>query len=728
MKKLSGNTKEENQKSSLNLFGGVIAGLKKKIMSSYWNLGKIDTNKNENTEQGNTVKRFRGIRFNLMLGFAVPILLIGVFGFISYQKSSTAIIETYEKSTTDTLKAVGDYLGVSIDQIYDKSVELLNNSDLLNYYTKFDHLKLSDKSKLSASVKEQIILMNTANDAISAISIFAEKGNGISTVVNPPQDIYTKFLDTEAGKLLKDTVSSNLWIGEHKDLDALMMDRQQPYAIALYRKMSKINGYLIMDMSSEYILETLEGIDLGNGSYIGFVTADQKETLAYTEEAAVFAALDYYKSSLASGEDSGYSYESYRNKEYLYIYSKVSDTGAYVCALVPKANIIEKASEIRSISFAFVAFAIICAAVIGTMISGSIGKAISQLVASISRAAKGDLTSSFETKRKDEFLILSRSLHDMMGGMSSLIGEVAELGLNFTKSAGELSNTSKEFLTSTKGISIAIEEIEKGVVQQAEDTEKCLEDMSLLSNKIGQVYDNTYGIEQIAKEAKTTIGEGIVIIDDLNIKSKATNDITQVVITDIEELELQSRNINDFISIINEIAGQTNLLSLNASIEAARAGEAGRGFAVVAGEIRKLAEQTVKASGQIQKIVREIQHKTKGTVLSTKQAEAIVGSQSEALAKTISIFERINNHVVNLVRNLENITIGIRDIEEAKESTLDAIRNISAISQQSATSSEEVSATAGNQTENVENLSKSAMVLAEDADKLKAAIERFRIH
>ena len=76
-----------------------------------------------------------------------------------------------------------------------------------------------------------------------------------------------------------------------------------------------------------------------------------------------------------------------------------------------------------------------------------------------------------------------------------------------------------------------------------------------------------------------------------------------MVISEINELKTQSQTISNFVKTINEIAEQTNLLSLNASIEAARAGDAGRGFAIVAEEIRKLADQTVKAAGQIHSIV-----------------------------------------------------------------------------------------------------------------------------
>jgi methyl-accepting chemotaxis protein len=282
-------------------------------------------------------------------------------------------------------------------------------------------------------------------------------------------------------------------------------------------------------------------------------------------------------------------------------------------------------------------------------------------------------------------------------------------------------------LGSTKDISLAIDEIEKGVVQQANDTEQCLFQMSDLSNKINHVYENTYEIEQIAKETKIIVGEGIVTMEELNSKSSATTDITHVVINEIEELEVQSRSISNFVGVINDIASQTNLLSLNASIEAARAGDAGRGFAVVAEEIRKLADQSVNASNQIKSIVSTIQNKTKGTVVSAKQAKDIVESQMQSLAKTISTFENINEHVGSLVNNLNNIAEGVKGIESAKDETLDAIRNISAVSQQTATSSEEVSATANNQIASVEYLSQSAAELAEDSKKLEEAIQIFQI-
>ena len=680
--------------------------------------------KGEIQERKSIWNKFKGIRVKLLVAFSMPIILMAIFGVVSYQKSAKAIISNYEKSATNTLNAVSDYLDLGMSSVEEKSVEiLLGNS----YYDRVIKEDTIDDVLVFRKLRDEVFLAQGTNSFIYAIHIFGKAGKGLSTIGTLPENIYDLFLESEEAKKLAAVPKKNLWIGEHASLDEQLKTSKDEYAISFIRNMTYDNGYIILDISTKIIVETLSRMDFGESSIIGFVTSDGSETLTKIEENNIFNESQFYKESVASEETSGYSYERFGDKDYLYLYSKVGDSGAIVCALVPESTIIKQANDIKTLSVIFVSLACIFALLLGTAMAGGIGNAISKLMKSITLAAKGDLTAKFDTKRKDEFNILSKGLTDMVDGMRNLIAEVAEVGAKVSGSAGMLSATSETILGATKDISLTIDEIEKGVVQQSTDTEHCLGQMSNLSDKINQVYGSTYEIEQIANDTKTIVGEGIVIVDELNIKTKATTNITQVVIREIEALVVQSRNIGNFVGVINEIASQTNLLSLNASIEAARAGDAGRGFAVVADEIRKLADQSVKAASQIQSIVTEIQNKTQGTVVSAKQAENIVGSQSEALQRTIHVFENINKHVGKLANNLNNISIGVKGIETAKEDTLDAIRNISAVSQQTAAASEEVSATANNQIDSVENLSRSALELANDAKKLEEAILLFRI-
>jgi methyl-accepting chemotaxis protein len=342
-------------------------------------------------------------------------------------------------------------------------------------------------------------------------------------------------------------------------------------------------------------------------------------------------------------------------------------------------------------------------------------------------AANGDLTVQIKTKRKDEFLILSDSINNMILNMRQLIVKAASVGSAVANSSLYVSNTSEQLLDATRNITTALDEIQSGIIQQAEDSEECLAQSNQLSDKIHIVHDNTGEIEEKATKTKSIVQNGIRTIDELNKKTKATSEITKITIHNIGELEIESASIGQIVGVISDIADQTKLLSLNASIEAARAGEAGRGFSVVSDEIKKLAEKSVQAAKEIGYIVERIQNKTEETVTTVKKSEDIIKSQETVLKDVIFAFQNINLHVEGLAGNIESILHGVNDIEQSKVSTLNAITNISAVSQETAAAAEEMDATANQQLTAVEKLNEAAITLGDDAKQLVTAISVFRL-
>ena len=131
----------------------------------------------------------------------------------------------------------------------------------------------------------------------------------------------------------------------------------------------------------------------------------------------------------------------------------------------------------------------------------------------------------------------------------------------------------------------------------------------------------------------------VVVTQTSKIEQKVSDTFTQ-----IQELSKMSNTIQNVVQLISEIAVQTNLLALNASIEAARAGEQGRGFAVVAGEVGTLAEEYRKATGEITKIIMDIQNSIDGSLIYKKGG---ISEDSDIPLK----FSKINLKVNNIVRD-----------------------------------------------------------------------------
>jgi methyl-accepting chemotaxis protein len=707
-----------------------IQGGKEKVNEKTKEQKELKELKEKITVFGKLLRSFRGIRIKILVAIFIPILLMGIFGIVCYIKTSKAITSNYEKSTAETIDAVGDYLELGMESVQNKAMEMVFSSSVTGYYGRDSEADSLEELKNYNNLKDEVVVIQSMNPFIGGLTILGKNGRDISTGstnIFLDNQIYMDYSNSDDIGKIKDAKSKDLWMGQHTNLDELLGASGDSYAVSYLKSMNSGNGYIIFDISIDTIKERLSQINYGKGSILGFVTGDGKETLSNTEETTVFSSLDYFQKAAAGETAGGYSYQNYNGEEYLFTYSKIGETGSMVCSLIPKSTILRQADSIKQLIVVFVLIASVLAIFVGTVIAGGIGNAIAKLIKSISRVSKGDLTVKFETKRRDEFLILSKSLNDMIGGMRRLIGEVAAVGSKVNASAILLSSTSETILGDTKDISSTIDEIEKGVVQQADDTQSCSNQMTNLSDKISQLYGSTDEIELITKDTTMIVRNGILIVDELKNKTKNTSDITQDVINEIKELEEQSHSIGNFVGIINEIASQTNLLSLNASIEAARAGQAGRGFAVVADEIRKLADESIKAAKEIESIVNHIQSKTQNTVVTAGKAENIVKSQAEALHKTVDLFEDIDKHVINLTGNLNTISNGIKGIESAKEDTVDAISNISAVSQETAASAEEVSATVNNQLLSVERLSRSAGDLADDAHRLQEVIQAFQI-
>ena len=680
----------------------------------------------KNVKQNNmTTKRSRKrkLRTALLMGFVTPVILIVALGIISYDLASDAMIKNYESSFSEVLEANARYMESAFEEVDTQVVKLITSKNF-EYYYKMKNNDMFQDLEYMRNLKNDVMTNSVLIDGIRNMYIINETKQPLVTGSDAIQDsAFELFNSTD---LIEGNSEKDGWYGLHSAIDVRL---ERGYALTYIKEAVKGNTYVITDLDYKYVQTMLDNI-YQDGAITSLVTKDGVEIYSSQSEVGeenIFSGQDYYNEALESHEMNGYKYTTIGGVEYLFSYSKIGSTDLILCNLIPKTIILKNATSIGSTSAAFAIVSAIIALIIGTVLAKGIGKAIGDMKNTMESVAQGDLTVQFKTNRKDEFKILENSLSHMIGNMQQLVKEVAEVSDRVNISAEDLSNTSSIVLESSKNISIAVNEVAIGSSKQVVDTDACLRQMSTLSDMVNKVYDETNEIDGLFENTRETVANGLSIVNNLNDKAKATSHITKEISTGMKNLEENSRSIESIVNAINEISEQTNLLSLNASIEAARAGESGRGFAVVAGEIRNLATKSMESANQIQEIINSIQYQTNETAKTTQKAEEIVLTQEKALQDTISVFGSINNLVEDLVLELNKIKQYVAGMESAKNDTLDSIQNISAVSEESAAASEEVSATAISQSEEIEQLAGAAEGLTSDAKVLQEAIGKFKI-
>ena len=669
----------------------------------------------------------RGIQVKLIGAFMIPVILFVIIGFMIYSKCSTTLNSTYEASANTSVGTLEEYLGLGFENIELMATRLSINSAITSYYTG------SEVKSESMLMDAKVALSNesTADKFIDHIIVCAKSGTACSEEGAIRGDVYNAFVESEEGKNVEsETGMGSMWISSHPAIDEVTGYDSDEYALSLVTVLknnsNKSVGYIIIDVKTSFIQDILDNAQISDNSIKGFVLEDGSQVLSGDSDIK-FTDTDFYQEALAGENLQGSKEVSYEGADYLFTYSRIEGTNMLVCAMVPQKEIMAGAQAILRYTLIAVAICAVIAIVVGSVLASGISKAIRKVNRVLKKTSDGDLTGQISMKRKDEFNVLSSSITNMIGSMKDLILKMTNVSGHVSDSAVQVGTNSEVLLEVTKNITEAVDYINSGISQQAQDTESCLEQMNGLAERINVVHENTDEISEIAQEAQGAIENGMVIVANLGEKVQGTTEVTETIIREIRELNKESIAINSIIGTINEIAEQTNLLSLNASIEAARAGEAGRGFAVVSEEIRKLAEQSGNAGNQIGEIINHIQERLAATIETAGLAGESVAFQTEALNNTVDVFKNISQQVSKLAEDVEKITQSVGGIEQAKEDTMNAIESISTTSNQTESASEELARSTEKQLQAVEVLNDAVKRLQMDAEDLDTSVSIFKV-
>ena len=677
-----------------------------------------------------------GLRSKIYLCFLVPIIFMIVVGVVSYRYAEQGLSDKYMESTQQTANMATDYLDVSCSGIKSEALQYAYDADLEKYFLGLIGKSAIEKANYYSDTRVKLMASQTADSFISNIHIVTMPGNNCLTTSTADKiDGFYRDYVAEVEEASPDSFNLVKWVSNHSVIDEKFSVNPDTYFVAYALQSSQKMAYIVIDVSSDAVREMLNGMDFGADSIIGFVTdtgkeivctRDQDDNVVFLDE-PTFADQDFFKQSFESEEFSGNMEVKYNGKNYLYIYSRSESTGITFCSLVPSSVVTGQAEKIKNITIAFVIIACIISLLIGSVIAQGILRNMRRISKRLNQVAEGDLTVQVDAKGRDEFQSLAKTATNMVRNNKKLVMRLSGTATQLEASSDDVHNVSNSINNYSSDITKAIDEISIGMTKQAEHAEECVVKTNELSEKMKAISDMVEKAEQLSDKTEKMIKQGIEIVEVLSTRAKETSEITNKVGESIGLLKKESETINGFAQTINQISKQTNLLSLNASIEAARAGEAGRGFAVVAQEIRNLADDSSVAAGEIKNKVEIISAQTMSTVESAKNAEEMVAFQQEAVSQVIDVFAEMNNQMQELFVNLKEIGDCTASADVERNETLDAVENISAIIEQTASSSSLVHDMALELLNNVEKLTQTAGVLDDNMNGLKAEINAFTI-
>ncbi|MGI6101022.1 MAG: HAMP domain-containing protein [Firmicutes bacterium] len=396
---------------------------------------------------------------------------------------------------------------------------------------------------------------------------------------------------------------------------------------------------------------------------------------------------------------------------------------------------------------------------------------------------EGDLTRHLSVASKDELGEMAKWFNVFVDKLAAVIREVAIAGTEVEEGASQLADVANEQADSTNQIVTAIAEIATGINEQNRGRSTTRESVQQLVSAIDQVARGAQ--EQAAEVEKTStladimakdVQEAADAVRSIGEESRANRDralrgteaVGTVVsgmrsikdgvdqaLTSVAELESGSRQIEEILSVINDIADQTNLLALNAAIEAARAGEAGKGFAVVADEVRRLAERSTQSTSEIAAIIEGLGQSINQTVHAVESNGRLVDEGVNLAVGAEKILKEIASGADTVDASVNDLETLIERLSQRSKAVSDAMANAAAITEESsaaaeemaanvddimrlideianvsdqiAARSDEVASSAQQQSAAIEEVSSSASTLAGAATKLAGLVGQFKV-
>lgn len=515
------------------------------------------------------------------------------------------------------------------------------------------------------------------------------------------------------------------------------MDQVFGKVIMSVMKVVEVNGESVGIVAADLFLDSIPSImeeyKVGETGY-NFLLAPDGNVIYHPNDELVMSEpltssagdLGSIANKMVAGEE-GLERAKFGEEFYYVGYEPVESANWSVATVVTQDEVFAPLKELTIELIIFFAIAaIVLVALVYFLIKYMLGN-LAVMSEVIRNVATGDLTDRLDIKSNDELGQVSSDLNSMLDSLNEFVRIVQDNANQVAASSEELTVSTNETSLAAQEVARTIDTVSSGALQQINRTKEATERVVNMSDIFSSISQNAEKVANNSEVATQKAKHGEESVISATTQMDTIRETVQVAAETIIKLGERSNEIDQIVNTISDISDQTNLLALNASIEAARAGEHGQGFNVVANEVRKLAEQSRVAAGQIGTLINDIQLDTNLAVESVQDGTKEIERGSEELAKTGSTFNEITTIVSSVYEQIKDISLSIQGLSSETKQTVEIIQEVDKLAYIARESFENVAATTEEQTATLEEIAAVSYDSSSRAIELEEAVSKFKI-
>ncbi|WP_044163017.1 methyl-accepting chemotaxis protein [Virgibacillus sp. MSP4-1] len=371
---------------------------------------------------------------------------------------------------------------------------------------------------------------------------------------------------------------------------------------------------------------------------------------------------------------------------------------------------------------------IIVGIIVALLTSRSISKPITKVMDRMKAIAARDLSHDhLDIQSHDEIGQLVKATNQMNENTRELLQKIHSVTETVSNQSDKLTKSADEVQQGSEQIAATMEEIASSSESQANHVQTLSSNATSFTSNVQEANARGEQMEQTSSYVLQMTEAGTNLMEESIHQMKNVDTIVKSSVEKVQELDHQSQKITQLVTVIRDIADQTNLLALNAAIEAARAGEHGKGFAVVADEVRKLAEQVANSVTDITEITGTIQSETSGVVNSLESGYSEVEKGTRQIKYTGETFSQINQAMEEMADSIDTVAHHLSNMASTSQQMTSSIEEMATSSEETASDAEEASASAQQTNSSMEEVSSSSDELSKLSDELRSLVERFKL-